>query len=157
MFPCQEWPPIPYPGVSIHLNGKSSLFRWYSLLTYSHDLPRVHLDLWDKLSLTTDQAHRFQMLATSIGRNDNNDDDDDDKMVTSWWHFYGKVFTSGILHVLWSPNGPCQASEENSVRSENNIRFYWKKLQLSQLMRLWHVSSSVNSFFKCACTVIQWG
>ena len=26
-----------------------------------------------------------------------------------------------------------------------------------QLMRLWHFSSSVNSFFKHACTAIQWG
>ena len=24
------------------------------------------------------------------------------------------------------------------------------------LMRLWNFSSSVNSFFKCACTAIQW-
>ena len=24
-------------------------------------------------------------------------------------------------------------------------------------MRLWHFSSSVNSFFKCACAAIQWG
>ena len=28
---------------------------------------------------------------------------------------------------------------------------------LSQLMRLWHLSSSVNSFFKRACAAIQWG
>ena len=28
---------------------------------------------------------------------------------------------------------------------------------LSQLMRLWHFSSSVNSFFKRACAAIQWG
>ena len=26
---------------------------------------------------------------------------------------------------------------------------------MSQLMRLWHFSSSVNSFFKCACAAIQ--
>ena len=31
------------------------------------------------------------------------------------------------------------------------------KLQLSHLMRLWHFSSSVNSFFKHACASIQWG
>ena len=28
---------------------------------------------------------------------------------------------------------------------------------LSQLMRLWHFSSSINSFFKHACAAIQWG
>ena len=28
---------------------------------------------------------------------------------------------------------------------------------LSQLMRLWHFSSSVNSFFKHACEAIKWG
>ena len=28
---------------------------------------------------------------------------------------------------------------------------------MSQLMRLWHFSSSVNSFFKRACAAIQWG
>ena len=30
-------------------------------------------------------------------------------------------------------------------------------LYMSQLMRLWHFSSSVNSFFKHACAAIQWG
>ena len=29
--------------------------------------------------------------------------------------------------------------------------------KMSQLMRLWHFLSSVNSFFKRACTAIQWG
>ena len=29
--------------------------------------------------------------------------------------------------------------------------------QMSHLMRLWHFSSSVNSFFKQACAAIQWG
>ena len=33
-----------------------------------------------------------------------------------------------------------------------NCTFY-----LSHLMRLWHFSSSVISFFKCACAAIQWG
>ena len=28
---------------------------------------------------------------------------------------------------------------------------------LSQLMRLWYFSSSVNSLFKCACAAIHWG
>ena len=28
---------------------------------------------------------------------------------------------------------------------------------MSQLMRLWYVSSSVNSFFERACTAIRWG
>ena len=31
------------------------------------------------------------------------------------------------------------------------------KHNLRQLMRLWHFSSSVNSFFKRACAAIQWG
>ena len=31
------------------------------------------------------------------------------------------------------------------------------KLKMSQLMRLWHFSSSVNSFFKHTCAAIQWG
>ena len=35
-----------------------------------------------------------------------------------------------------------------SSKSHNN---------LSHLMRLWHFSSSVNSFFKRACAAIQWG
>ena len=30
-------------------------------------------------------------------------------------------------------------------------------LLLSELMRLWHFSFSVNPFFKCACAAIQWG
>ena len=32
----------------------------------------------------------------------------------------------------------------------------WLRLYLSHLMRLWHFSSSVNSFFKRACAAIQW-
>ena len=38
---------------------------------------------------------------------------------------------------------------------------FWKEKrkipQMSHLTRLWHFSSSVNSFLKCACAAIQWG
>ena len=43
----------------------------------------------------------------------------------------------------------CLARRIKTIVSENN--------QLSQLMRLLHFSSSVNSFFKRACAAIQWG
>ena len=36
-------------------------------------------------------------------------------------------------------------------------RFGHAVAQMSQVMRLWHFSSSVNSFFKRACAAIQWG
>ena len=32
-----------------------------------------------------------------------------------------------------------------------------RNLNMNQLMRLWHFSSSANSFFKRACAAIQWG
>ena len=40
-----------------------------------------------------------------------------------------------------------------------SIEVIWSlfQTQLSHVMRLWHFSSSVNSFFRCTCTAIQWG
>ena len=40
------------------------------------------------------------------------------------------------------------------LTSDSNKLFY---LHLSQLMRLWPFSYSVNSFFKRACAAVQWG
>ena len=34
--------------------------------------------------------------------------------------------------------------------------FSYMCILMSQLMRLWYFSSSINSFFKRACTAIQW-
>ena len=37
------------------------------------------------------------------------------------------------------------------------IRMKWaNENEMSHIMRLWHFSSSINSFFKRACTAIQW-
>ena len=44
-------------------------------------------------------------------------------------------------------------SLENVLHSPSHITFLW----MSQLMRLWHFLSSVNSFFKRACAANQWG
>ena len=38
-----------------------------------------------------------------------------------------------------------------------NAQFTSLQTQMSQLMKLWYFPSSVNSFFKRACTAIQWG
>ena len=37
------------------------------------------------------------------------------------------------------------------------IEEMYESYEMSQLMRLWHFSSSLNSFFKCAYAAIQWG
>ena len=70
-----------------------------------------------------------------------------------WWmenHFWSLESSlnesSFMWQISWSQVG------NGSVTCE--IR---KKSQMSHLMRLWHCSSSVNSFFKHACAAIQWG
>ena len=37
------------------------------------------------------------------------------------------------------------------------IVWKWARVNLSLLTRLWHFSSSINSFFKCACTSLPGG
>ena len=59
------------------------------------------------------------------------------------------------LHYLRFPNA---VHVQQSFKSKSYIwgLFVLKTNQLSHLMRLWHFSSSVNSFFKRACAAIQW-
>ena len=44
-----------------------------------------------------------------------------------------------------------------SISSTESPSYLHSFLYLSQLMRLWHFSSSINSFFKRACAAFQWG
>ena len=41
-------------------------------------------------------------------------------------------------------------------RRQNQTVLVVKEADLSHVMRLWHFSSSVNLFLKCACAAIQW-
>ena len=49
--------------------------------------------------------------------------------------------------------GPGIYFAESSTKADQ----YAGERDLSHVMRLWYFSSSVNSFFKCACAAIQWG
>ena len=51
-----------------------------------------------------------------------------------------------------------EALNRNQV-SEHTAELHGRKLSpyMSRLTRLWHFSSSVNSFFKRACAAVQWG
>ena len=52
-----------------------------------------------------------------------------------------------------SPTPMPQGLQPQTAWDSTYLEYY----HLSQLMRLWHFSSSVNSFFKRTCAAIQWG
>ena len=66
-----------------------------------------------------------------------------------------------IYCMLWgcpSPWASCyQSSIKLAIVQTTAFGIVVSSQQMSQLMRLWHFSSSVNSIFKRACTAIQWG
>ena len=64
------------------------------------------------------------------------------KSVQWWWPSYGRHSKSSIFVTFNLGVGICKL-------------WSWFT-QMSHLMRLWYFSSSVNAFFKCTCTAIQW-
>ena len=46
--------------------------------------------------------------------------------------------------------------EDNQITGFEQLFLVMEENPMSQLMSLWHFSSSVNLFFKCACAAIQW-
>ena len=75
-------------------------------------------------------------------------------------------YDSALLEVFSFSNQFClQQSFTISVRSRIKFSGFpisceiqaYPKPYLSRLMRLWHLSPSVNSIFKHACATIQWG
>ena len=79
----------------------------------------------------------------------------------STFHFRLYVGVIGCI----SQNLSCTYEEINAVAEAyhdqlvHKIDFNLTACQgnMSQLMRLWYFSSSVNSFFKRECSAIQWG
>ena len=68
---------------------------------------------------------------------------------------HSQVYTTGTSHGYWAMPGACKYCMYIGFFLLIHIRL--KRDTLSQLMRLWHFSSSVNSFFKRAWTAILWG
>ena len=59
-------------------------------------------------------------------------------------------FSRDKAHIQWNKVvDPCTKITLLSTEIDSS--------EMSQLMRLWHFSSSVNSLFKRACAAIQWG
>ena len=76
------------------------------------------------------------------------------KLLTSLQQTYPfmNIYSCLLISDLFSGKGCSQCSRYILQRL-----LYRRKGKISQLMRLWHFSSSVNSFFKRACAAIQWG
>ena len=70
-------------------------------------------------------------------------------------------YQSLISEAIESFNGDNKRGLLVSVHTYCDDEIAWtslgKKRKMSHVMRLWHFSSSVNSFFKRACAAIQWG
>ena len=74
----------------------------------------------------------------------------------TWW-FNSSFIPSTICFISYK--------SEKFGHLKESLSFSWimtrqsdlGQYYLSQLMRLWHFPSSINAFFKCACTAIQWG
>ena len=77
-------------------------------------------------------------------------------MVTVFWGQKSRCSTNPLLqNSLYSLVAvPYLRISTAPFRSDTRCS---QLLQMSQLMRLWLFSSSVNSFFKRACPAIQWG
>ena len=73
--------------------------------------------------------------------------------VALWWSTLGTGHESVVCQSEYLVTRPWSSGPSDSSAAEPSLPAktrHWKGYQLSQLRRLWHFSSSVNSFFKCA-------
>ena len=76
------------------------------------------------------------------------------KMISERWCYKWQVLPLETGTSLWFLGFPLFLLVLSLIVALKWRSFHW---YLSQLMRWWHFSSSVNSFFKHACAAIQWG
>ena len=113
--------------------------------------------VWSESSLSA--WRRLESLATNWVHSE--DSDQTGRMPTLIWVFAGRTLI--LLVLSWGGSftthplitGEGLRSFIMALPEEVFIVFF--NHQMSQLMRLWHFLSSVNSFFKRACAAIQWG
>ena len=73
--------------------------------------------------------------------------------VSLYYCFCTECFIAGLLK---TPHRPYISLMKTLTSCFFFLNFI-KDDQISHVMRLWYFSSSVNSFFKCACAATKWG
>ena len=115
-------------------------------------LHKEHLSSIRKMNVTSDYESCNESPSSS---------DHSDNILTSDEMSSGsppkKVINRVVSIVSLQPLTPCYYSRNSGKQIPDKVDIWWQfRDNLSHLMRLWHFSSSVNTFFKCTCAAIQW-